>query len=54
MPGGQLDVTRRFPADLPPTADHDVFSAVARFRDSMGVHWLIRPGGQLTEEVEQR
>lgn len=50
MPGRQEDRTRIYPEDLLPVkADLAVFGAVARFRDSSGVEWLIRPDGRLSE-----
>jgi hypothetical protein len=53
MPDDQEDCNRTLPADPPPTVDRSLFGAVARFRDAAGVHWLIRPGGQLDEEPVQ-
>jgi hypothetical protein len=50
MPGQEEARTRIFPEDLPAKVDRAVFGAVARFRDSATVHWLIRPDGRLEED----
>jgi hypothetical protein len=42
--------TRSFADGLPAIVDRTLYSAVIRFRDAAGVHWLLRPDGQLTEE----
>jgi hypothetical protein len=54
IPGAQEDRTRIYPEELPANVDPAVFSAVARFRDAGGVKWLIRPDGNLSEEIRSR
>ena len=50
MPNEANQLIRGLPVDLHPTVNRSLFSAVARFRDSFGVRWLLRPNGQLDEE----
>jgi len=50
MPDVQKDRVHTMDPDLPGNVDRSLFGAVARFRDAAGVHWLLRPDGQLDEE----
>jgi hypothetical protein len=50
MPSGEVTRIRTLPADRPAAVDRTLFGAVARFRDAAGVHWRLRPDGQLDEE----
>jgi len=45
QPKDETTVTRELPGDLPSS----LFDAVVRFRDAAGVHWSLRPDGQVTE-----
>ena len=50
LPGEQENRTRTLDPALPRNVDRTLFGAVVRFRDPAGAHWLLRPGGHLTEE----
>ena len=50
LPDEQEHRTHTLDPDLPSTVDRTLFGAAVRFRDAAGAHWLLRPGGQLTEE----
>jgi hypothetical protein len=50
LPDEQEDRTHTLDPGLPSTVDRTLFGAALRFRDAAGAHWLLRPGGQLTEE----
>jgi hypothetical protein len=51
--GDMVRKTRRLPDDVAATNDRALYSAVVRFRDANGVHWLLTPDGHLTEEPGQ-
>jgi type II secretory pathway pseudopilin PulG len=48
-PKDGIDSTREFPGNVPSPFEQ-LYGAVVRFRDAAGVHWLLQPGGWLTEE----
>jgi hypothetical protein len=50
MPEASAVRIRSLPDGLPANADRSLFGAVARFRDAIGIRWLLRPDGELIED----